>query len=47
MVHWNPQISEGVFSSITSKEISTNILHLFCSTIAENFSLVEINLKTR
>jgi hypothetical protein len=45
MMHRDPKISEGIFTSIASKETSIKGFHLFISSIAEDFALVEIDLQ--
>jgi hypothetical protein len=47
MMHWNPEVPKRIFPRVTSKEISIDHLPLFGCTIAKNFTLVKIDLKTR
>jgi FlaA1/EpsC-like NDP-sugar epimerase len=46
-MHWCPEVRKWIFPRSTSKELGIDILHLFHCTIAKNFTLVKIDLKTR
>ena len=47
MMHWDPQISKGILTSIASKEFNIFLFKLFRLSIAKYFTFVKVYLKTR